>query len=176
MSRFAPALRRVARELDLPRPARAAILIELAADLESVYAHHRERGAGEAEAARVAEERVLGSAEMVARLSRLHRSSWQEWSEEVGGRLTGGLDLALLMGGVVPVLLFGAAVATHGLWTGAASAASGGGLPRWGVLGVSVLLAIVLGSEVARGLRGHAVRRARLPLLLVLSILAPSSF
>jgi hypothetical protein len=174
MSRFAPALRRVARELDLPRPTRAAILTELAADLESVYEHHLERGAAEAEAARRAEERVLGSPEMARRLSRVHRSSWREWSEEMGGRLTGGLDLLLLLGGVVPVLLFAAAVAVQGVWPGGGSPGASAGPLRWIVLAVATAQAVVVGAEVARVVGDRPVRRARLPLLLVLSALAPA--
>lgn len=72
MHRFAPALRRVARELDLPRGARATVLRELAGDLDAVYAHHRERGLGEAEAQRRAEETVLGTTQVIRRLARLH--------------------------------------------------------------------------------------------------------
>lgn len=61
MERFAPALRRVARELDLPRAVRSPLLLEMASDLDPVFEHHRSRGVGEAEAARRAEETVLGS-------------------------------------------------------------------------------------------------------------------
>lgn len=111
MDRFAPALRRVAGELDLPRRARTAILLEMASDLEAVYEHHRGRGVPEEEAARRAEESVLASSEVIRRLGRLHRSPWRGWAEDAGERLTGGLELLLLLACVLPALVVSALMA-----------------------------------------------------------------
>ena len=159
MNRFAPALRRVARELDLPKSVRAEILLEMAADLDAAYEHHRRLGAGDGEAARRAEEAVLGSSEVVRRLSRLHHASWQGWLDGIGSRLTGGADLLLLLMGVLPMLVLAAAVAARTLTTAA-------GVLAWILLAVGALIAGVMALE----LRG---RTAGLPLLLVLSAVAP---
>lgn len=80
MEKFAPALGRVARELDLPRGVRGPLLLEMAADLEAVFERRRACGLGEVEAARKAEEAVLGSSEVLGRLAQLHKRSWRGWS------------------------------------------------------------------------------------------------
>lgn len=168
MSRFAPALRRAARELDLPRTVRSAILSELAADLEAVFEHHRARGLGVEEAARRAEEQILGSAEVIRRLGRLHQGSWRGWSEGIGAHLSGGVDLILLALGVLPVLLVAAGVAFGAISTGPASPLV------WPLCAIGTLMAGAIPAELIHLLRGAPARPHRLRLLLSLSTLAPA--
>lgn len=167
MERFAPALRRVARELDVPRRVRTALLLEMAADLEAMFEHHRSRGLSEGEAARRAEETVLGSAEVIRRLGHLHASPWRSWSEEVGARLTTGLDLVLLATGVLPVVALAGGVS---VWAMAADPAPA----VLAILGVGVLMAAIVAAETVRLLRDRPSRRRGLPTLLVLAALAPA--
>ncbi|MHB1167806.1 MAG: hypothetical protein ACYC28_00825 [Longimicrobiales bacterium] len=158
MHRFAPALRRVARDLDLPRGVRAAILQELAADLDAVYEHHRTRGMDDGEARQRAEESVLGSADVVRRLARLHRRSWRGWSESMATRLTGGVDLLMLVLGVVPVLLAAAVLVVR-----AGLQSSGPLVWATGVAGLLIVVAIA--ASIRRAARGLALRSALLETL-----------
>ena len=162
MERFGPALRRVAEELDLPRPIRTELLLEMAADLEAVYEHHRAAGVPESEAARQAESTVLGSSEVIRRLGRLHEEGWRGWARDVGARLSGGLDLVLLAVGVLPILALGGAVSIWALAVGASPF-------TWSVLLVGSLMAVRMAREGMHLLRDRPVRRDRLPSLLVLS-------
>lgn len=148
MNRLAPALRRAARELDLPSGARRELLLELAADLEAVFEHHRARGLSEADAAVKAEEAVLGSSEVIRRLAELHRSPWRGWSAEVGALATRGPGLVMLVAGVLPVVALTGAVSAWSL--------EGGSSPFiWPILAVAVLLLGLLVSEVARLAAGY---------------------
>lgn len=165
MERFAPALRRVARDLDVPRRARTALLLEMAADLEAVFEHHRSRGLSEADAVQRAEETILGSTEVIRRLGRLYASPWRGWSEELAARLTGGVDVVLLVAGVLPVVALAGAVSAWAL--------AGAGSPLvWAVVVIGLLMSVVVGVEVARMLRGRPARAGALPVLLVLAALA----
>ncbi len=168
MERFAPALRRLAGELDLPRSERAAVLAELAADLEAVYAHHRRQGAAEEDAARKAEDLVLGTPDVIRRLSQIHHAPWRGWSESVGARLSGGVDLVLLLGGVVPmgVAAGAAVVVTLARFSGPAA---------WLLAGLGVLIAGLIVRESVRLALGAPARSASLSLLLGLSVLAPAA-
>ncbi len=73
MSRFASSLRQIAEQLDLPQPERTRIVLEMAADLEDMYAEQRRRGLDEAAATRAVEESLGASIEVVAELVALHR-------------------------------------------------------------------------------------------------------
>lgn len=166
MDRFVPALRRVAAELDLPRGPRAAVLAEMAADLEAVYEHQRRLGAGEEAAVRKAEEMILGSPEVMRRLGRIHARPWRVWSEAVGSSLSGGMDLLLLVVGVLPMAVISGAVATLTLARGAGLIA----------LTLGAVGAVITGSIAHHSLRlarGAPLRSSGLSLLLGLSILAP---
>ena len=167
MERFAPALRRVSRELDLPRRTRAALLLEMAADLEAVYEHHRGRGVSEEEAARRAETTVLGSSEVIRRLGRLHASPWQGWAEEVGARLSGGVDLVLVVLGLLPVL---AVAGGASVWVLASAPTP----LAWAILALAALMTTLVVAESIRLLRGRPAERVRLPSLLVLAAMAPA--
>ena len=63
--KFVPELRRISAELRLPEPARSRVLLEMAADLEALYLHFRERGLTDDEAVALAGERLLASPEAV---------------------------------------------------------------------------------------------------------------
>lgn len=167
MERFGPALRRAAGELDLPRRIRAELLLEMAADLEAVYEHHRARGLTEDEAARHAEATVLGSTEVIRRLGRLHASPWRGWAEGVGARLSRGLGLVLLAVGVLPILATGAGVSIWALAAGPSAVA-------WSILLVGSLMTALAATEGLRLIRDRPLRRSRLPSLLVLAAMAPA--
>ena len=166
MERFAPALRRVAKELDLPRHARIALLLEMAADLESAYEHHRGQGLAEEQAVQRAEAAVLGSSEVIARLARLHGSPWRGWAEEMGARLMCGVDAVLLCLGVLPVVAAAGGAAVPVLAEDASPAA-------WILLLLGVLMTAMVAVEAGKRLRGRPSRHRQLPALLVLSAMAP---
>jgi hypothetical protein len=163
MNRFAPALRRLARQLDLPAAVRAAIVLEMAADLETVYEHHLRQGVGEAEAERRAEEMVLGSSEVAGRLERVHRDSWHGWPHRLAA--PGRVDLLLLVAAVLPVAAISGAV---GLRTAAVSA----GPIVWPLVAVGVVLVVVTAVETGRMLGGRYARAQALPLLPALAAVA----
>jgi hypothetical protein len=167
MDRFAAALRNVARELDVPPQARASILLEMAADLESAYEHHRRSGASEEDAVERAQLMVLGSPAVVRHLSRLHRTGWRGWSVGVAARLTTGADLLLICAGVVPVLLLAGAVAARTL------SASPSPL-IWPLLAVGVASVLLIAVESGRILGGGRGGSDGLPLLLGLAAVAPA--
>lgn len=167
MERFRPALRRLAAELDLPRRARSELLLEIAADLHAVYEHHRARGLSEDEAARRAEAMVLASSEVIRRLGRLHSRPWRGGVEVLGVRVRGGLDLTLLLAGVVPA--FAMAVGAS-VWSLAAHPSP----PAWAVLAVGALMATIAVKEASRLLDRRPPLRSSLPSLLVLSAMAPA--
>ncbi|RJR30502.1 MAG: hypothetical protein C4574_02305 [Candidatus Latescibacterota bacterium] len=84
MSRFRELLREANAKLDLPQPERSRILLEIAADMEDLYALYRERGASEEEAVARAVEKFALSDEALADLVRVHRTALQ--------RLLGGVS------------------------------------------------------------------------------------
>lgn len=77
MSRFGHVLRRVEAQLEAPEPERSQILLEMARNLEDLYAAYRERGIGEAEAERRAERLLGASPEAVEALAGIHASGVQ---------------------------------------------------------------------------------------------------
>lgn len=165
MNRLTPALRRVARELDLPRGARRELLLEMAADLEAVFEHHRSRGLNDADAAVKAEEVVLGSSEVIRRLAELHRSPWRDWSAEVGTRVTRGPGLVMLVAGVLPAVALTAAVSAWSL--------EGGSSPFiWPILAFAVLLLGLLMTELARLVAGRPLHPRTPSALALLSAVA----
>jgi hypothetical protein len=165
MSRFAPALREMARQLDVPASARAGLLLEMASDLDAVFEHHVGAGATEAEAQRRAEAAVLGSEEVVSRLGRLHRSEWRGWPEAIGGRLLRGSDLVLLGLGVVPVLLLSGSAAARALALGADPLV-------WPLLALGGAIVVLIPMEVGRVLGGGRGGTGALPVLVGLGALA----
>src|SRR5690606_35990989 len=91
--RFLPALRRISDELTLPEPAKSRVVLEMAADLVSLYEHHRARGRGEEEAAQLAEETILASPEALRHLVLLHTTGHARWLGWAAGRLRRGVEV-----------------------------------------------------------------------------------
>lgn len=167
MQRLEPALRKVARELDVPEATRRELLLEMAADLEAVFDHHRSRGLSEEDAARKAEEAVLGSSQVIRRLAELHRSPWRRWPEEVGGLLTRGAGPVLIAAGVLPMLVLAGGVSA---WT-----LAGGSSPMvWPIVAVAMLLLCLLVTELGRIIGGHPLHPRTAPALAILSAAAPA--
>lgn len=168
MSRFAAALHRTARALDLPPRLRAEILLELSADLESAYEDQRARGLGDEEAARRAEELVLGPPEMIRRLVRLHADTRSGPLQGLGARLSEGTSLVLLAVAVAPLLLASGWVAGSGLWGQPSSPLV------WALLLAGVSIAALAVREGVRLAAGGVPAGRRLSLLLLLSAVAPA--
>lgn len=167
MHRFAPALRRVAGDLDLPSRVRTALLLEMAADLESMFEHYRSTGLAEAVAAQRAEEAVLGSPEVIHRLVRIHASQRGDWWLDVGASVTRGAGAVLLAAGVVPMLALAGAVSSWVLM--------GGSTPLiWPILLVGVVQVGAVAIATARLVAGHPVPRRAPAVILVLSAIAPA--
>jgi hypothetical protein len=76
MTRFASVLQKVEDRLLVPEPARTRILLEMAADLEDSYDHHRAQGIDEAEAVRRSEEAFAISDETLRLLERMYQPSF----------------------------------------------------------------------------------------------------
>jgi hypothetical protein len=81
MSRFASLIRRTGEKLDVPQPARARVLLELAADLEDLYGLYRERGLDDSAAVRKVEEKFDVSDDALSQLVKLHRSVFRRWAD-----------------------------------------------------------------------------------------------
>jgi hypothetical protein len=73
MSQFAPLIREIGAELRVPQPARSRILLEIAADLEGMFAHYRSQGLSSGEAAARARETLALSGEALDGLRRIHQ-------------------------------------------------------------------------------------------------------
>jgi hypothetical protein len=165
MKRFAPALRRLAQELDVAPPVRNAILLELAADLESAFEHHVRRGATDSDAAAQAELLVLGSPDVARRLASVHRGRRSGWPEGIGARLGRGVDLLVLIVGVLPVLAFSAGVAARTLTASPSPLV-------WSLLLVGAALSVAIAVEAGRILGGGRGSTASLSWLPALGALA----
>jgi hypothetical protein len=111
MSRFEPVLRRAEAALDVPRPARATIVTELAADLESLYETYRARGLQDDDAAARATYALGLDCAAAEELTRLHAPRFRRWTAALSARgratlertLVTVLFLALALGGVAGV-------------------------------------------------------------------------
>lgn len=167
-TRFAAALRRTARELDLPPHVRADILLELAADLDAAYEDQRGKGMSEAQATHLAEERILGSPELLRRLVRLHAGSPAGRFARLGAGLTDGTGRVLLVVAVAPALVLAGGVALGGL----ASTLTGPLDLLVPALGVAA--AAVATREGVRLTAGGMPPRERLRLLFVIFLAAPA--
>jgi hypothetical protein len=86
------------------------VLLEMASDLEAIYLHHLAAGCAEAEAARLAEERVLASQEVTDRLLEVHASGADRWLRAISGRLRSDLEPFLFVFAVLPMVALAAAV------------------------------------------------------------------
>lgn len=81
MSRFSGVIRSTAAKLDLPQPAKSHVLLEMAADLEDLYAAYRQRGLDEDEAERKVAERFAASDDALLELTQVHRSVFRRWMD-----------------------------------------------------------------------------------------------
>jgi hypothetical protein len=171
-SRFAPALRRVSETLALPEPVRTGVLLEMAGDLEAVYAHHRAAGLSEVEAARLAEERVLATERTAARLREVHAQGGERWLYAFSGRLRNDLEPYLFAIAVLPMAVLAVAVQVPQF------GAMGGNPWLWAILGCLVWLSATAVGK-ARQLFGRrsverAEMRAGLSQILFLGAIAPA--
>ena len=111
MSRFAAVLRRVSDGLDLPQPTKSRILLEMGADLEDAYRHHRGQGLSEEEAVRRAEESFAVSDEALKHLARIHLAGGQ-FADRLISQLGSLWAKILLVLWVLVVVLIASRVAT----------------------------------------------------------------
>jgi hypothetical protein len=106
MSRFTGLLKRTAARLDLPQPAKSHVLLEMAADLEDLFAAYRERGLDEEEAARRVEEKFDASDDALNELVRLHRTALRRGMDRLAEQAEAPWEKLML----VALLLFVMAV------------------------------------------------------------------
>ncbi|MDX1577184.1 MAG: hypothetical protein R3266_01815 [Gemmatimonadota bacterium] len=102
--RFEASLRRVADTLDVPVGAKVAILAELRADLEDLYAHYRLRGLSREVAIRRAEALLAPEPGAVRRLVRLHAGGWRRLAVRLSDRTRRGFEHAALAAGAIVAL------------------------------------------------------------------------
>lgn len=146
MTRFAHVLRRAESTLRTPEPGRTRVLMELAQDLEDLFAELRAGGLTEEEAAGRAEELLAPSPEALEALGRVHAPLHvrlaERYSEGSGHQverwlLTGATVLSLLFAGYVLLAASSLSPSSPGSWLGAV-----------GVLGALLALAAWHGAAV----------------------------
>lgn len=96
MSRFEPVLRRAEAALDVPRPLRARIVTELAADLESLYGEYLARGLREDDAAARAVNALGLSDATAGALTELHAPRFRRWTAALSARSREKLERVLV--------------------------------------------------------------------------------
>lgn len=86
MTRFASLIRATSDHLDLPQPTKSRFLLEMAADMEDLYEHHRSQGMSP----ELAEEEVAGqftfSDEALSRLAQVHASPYRRLMDSLSER------------------------------------------------------------------------------------------
>lgn len=111
--------------------------MEVAADLEALYSHLRQRGLGEDEARRRAEERLAPADSTLASLQSIHLPATERLLGRLGGTVRGRIELAALVllsvgasaAGALGVIRSGTvSPASPGLWAVAALTAAGLGV------------------------------------------------
>jgi hypothetical protein len=147
------------------------VLLEMAADLESLYDHYRRGGADEEVAREWALARLLASPEAMQGLLLVHTTPYQRLVVRAATGVRWGFDLFLFIVGVVPLLLMSAHVVVTG------SPAGGGGWFRWAVVGIGLVTAAI-GIWKARQIfvrreRSTTVLNRGLVTLLFLSMVGP---
>jgi hypothetical protein len=153
------------------------VILEMAADLESLYEHYRERGVEEDEAIRLAEARLLATPEVLQKLVSVHTTAYQRWLGRAARGFERGTDLLLFTLGVLPVLLLSSLVALRQvqdarggaeLWAVVACGGVVAGVALWKAYQLLVVhersvrrlhrgLPVLLGAGVAGGLLGCIV-------------------
>ena len=110
MSRFADVLKDINGKLDLPQPEKSHILLEIASDLEDIYRAYRERGLGEEEARRRAEEKLDLSDEALRELVEIHQSGLRKFLGRISEQARSRWERVLL---AMAVLLVAAYTGRH---------------------------------------------------------------
>jgi hypothetical protein len=144
----------------------------MAGDLEMVYAHHRAAGRSEEEAARLAEEKVLASAEVLSRLAAVHAGGFERLLHTALGRGRNELEPFVFLLSVVPMMAIALAVLVPQL------GAMGGSPWLWMMLGCTLLIGgLAVGKArqlFGAGTAGSREIRAGLPQILLLGAFAPT--
>ena len=112
MSRFADVLKDINGKLDLPQPEKSHILLEIASDLEDIYRAYRERGLGEEEARRRAEEKLDLSDEALRELVEIHQSGLRKFLGRISEQARSRWERVLL----AMALLFALAAIVITIW------------------------------------------------------------
>ncbi len=102
MNRFADILREADTRLDLPRPVRARIVLEMAADLDDLFAHFTAGGLPPEEAEEKARQAFALSDEALAELAAVHVPAWQRLVDQLSLQGRSRLEKA----GLLLLLLF----------------------------------------------------------------------
>lgn len=170
MNRFTGLLKRTAARLDLPEPVKSHVLLEMAADLEDMFAAYRERGLGEEEAARRVEEKFDVSDDALNELTRLHRSALRRGMDRLSEQAQTRWEKLML----VAILLFvalmtGGLLLTDGFFSDASLFVWPGVAVGVAAVGVFIAKAHQLYIRKERGLRRL---RWGLPFLLLLACAA----
>jgi hypothetical protein len=171
MSRFAAYIRSTAERLAVPQPARSRILLEMAADMEDLFALFLERGLDEEEARRRAVESFDLSDESLAELVAVHRNPVQRLLDSLSAEALARWEYALL---TVLVLL---TVLTSARLISGRQIFSDAGIFTWPVLltGLAALAVAAAKFYQLHIKQDHEYRRAArgLNLLLRLVVLLP---
>jgi hypothetical protein len=173
MSRFSEVLRRSAARLDLPQPIRSHVLLEMAADLEDMFAAYRQRGLSENEAEFKVMERFDASDDALRELTRLHSSAFRRWMDRFSAQARTVWERVML----VAILLFVA------LMTGRPLLSTTFFRDASGFIWPAILIGIAtLGIFLAKGYqlylkKDHDIRGLSrwLPTLLLLACAAPAN-
>ena len=171
MNRFAPMIRATSQRLDLPQPARARVLVEMAADLEDLFEHYLGDGASEEEAYARACERFGLSDEALRRLVEVHASPLRRILERVSERTRSRWERAM----IILLTAFSAVTTLEVMMT--TNFFLGASPLMWPVvaLGLGALVLAVV-KCYALYLKGdHDPRRARrgLPTLIGIAVMCP---
>jgi hypothetical protein len=86
LNRFADILREADSRLDLPRPVRSRIILEMAADLDDLFHHFRERGLPADEAEERARQAFTLSDGALEELQAIHVPTWQRFVDHLSGQ------------------------------------------------------------------------------------------
>lgn len=107
MSHFVDILHHTSERLTLPQPARSRVLLEIAADMDDLFAVYRERGLGEDEARQQTLEDVDLSDEALSQLAMIHTGPVRQVLDRLSSRTLQIWERALLMLVVVSAFIAG---------------------------------------------------------------------
>jgi len=104
-SPFAEIITELSERLDLPQPARSRLLLEVAADLEDLFAFYREQGKDEATARQQALEQCDLSDESLTQLVQVHCNGLRHWLDGISIQVRGLYERIILIALVAFVAL-----------------------------------------------------------------------